>query len=290
MSIIANSSRRDNIETNVSRYDQLNAALIAGLLLVGFLVSVLFLIWLTTIVRTKVEPPKAYVYEEPFGDEKPEGYEDDVLEPGVEEFPEVEKPQLKDALEAVTDAVSTVKAALERKDGDAAQMGKGRGVGSLNGGPGTGGGDIIPEYKRWKIEYEANSLDSYAQQLDYFKIYLGAVSSNSNDIVVIANVSGAPQARMSDRKTQGKVLRFSHQRPKMRRWDQSIARKAGVDLNGRLMTQFYPMETRQILRHVERVYLEGVGRELSEVRRTIFKVVPGGSGFEFKITKMLYRN
>ena len=103
-----------NVETAVSRYDILNGALVASIALVGFLTTMLFLIWLTTILEFKSESTGMVAYEEPFGDEKPEGYEDDILEPGVEEFPEVEEPVLKDALEAVTDAVSSVRANLEQ--------------------------------------------------------------------------------------------------------------------------------------------------------------------------------
>ena len=225
-----------------------------------------------------------------FGDEKPDGYEEDVLEPGVEEFPEVEQPQLKDALEAVTDAVSSVKASLEKRDGDAAEMGSGRGLGSRDGGPGTGSGDVIPEHKRWKIEYESESIELYAKQLDHFNIYLGAFSLNSNDIALVRNVSRGGQVEMSDRKRQSKTLRFEHQKPRMRRWDQNMCKAAGVDLSGRRTVQFYPMETRITLRTVEQQHLTSIGRSLNEVRRTIFKVEAVGGGFEYKVRDMLFRN
>ena len=159
------------VETSVSSYDMLSAFLVSAIMLVGFLAGLLFCVWLTMIIDFSAKAPIALVqYEEPFGDEKPEGFEDDILEPGVEEFPEVEVPQLKDALEAVTDAVSSVKAALEARDGDAAQMGRGAGLGSRDGGPGTGGGDVIPEHKRWKIEYSAQNIAEYSSQLRNFNI------------------------------------------------------------------------------------------------------------------------
>ena len=113
-----------SVETKVSSYDRLNGFLISALMLVGFLVAMMFLVWLTMIIDFSGRKPVAMVaYEEPYGNEKPEGFEDDIFEPGVEEFPEVDVPQLKDALEAVTEAVSSVQANLEARDGDAAEMG-----------------------------------------------------------------------------------------------------------------------------------------------------------------------
>jgi len=283
--------RTPKIETSVSRYDQLNGALISLIILIGFLVAVMFLIWFTSVFdfskRTAVE---LTAYLEPYGNEKPEGFEDDVLEPGVEEFPEVETPQLMDALEAVTDAVSSIRANLEKRDGDAAEMGKGAGYGSREGGPGTGNANVVPEHKRWQIEYESKDIKVYARQLDFFQIVLGAVHLSANDIVLISNVSGTAQIKMSDRKAQNKTLRFGHIKRKMLRWDESYVKKAGVDITNRQLTQFYPTKTRVLLRNVEQAYLSKLGKTLEDVRRTVFKVEPVGAGFEYKVTDMLFFN
>lgn len=278
-----------NIETKVSRYDILNGALVASITLFGFLTAVLFLIWLTTVLEFKREAPAMIAYEEPFGDEKPEGYEDDILEPGVEEFPEVEEPVLKDALEAVTDAVSSVRASLEQVDGDSEVMGKGRGVGSIDGGDGTGGGDVIPEYKRWKIEYESSDINVYARQLSFFKIDIGAVSINSNDIDRIKDAGGSMRIVNSDRKREKKSIYFAHEKQRLQRWDARLATKAGVNMTGRNTVQFYPNETRAILRQVEGEYLRSISRTLPEVRRTYFRIEEAGGGFRFKVGKVEFR-
>ncbi|MCH2178361.1 MAG: hypothetical protein MK106_06100 [Mariniblastus sp.] len=277
-------------KTKVSSYDTLNAFLISAILLVGFLVSLVFLIWLTMILDFSGRQPAAMVaYEEPFGNEKPEGFEDDIFEPGVEEFPEVETPQLKDALEAVTDAVSSVKANLEARDGDAAEMGRGKGFGSRDGGPGNGNADVIPEHKRWKIDYESNNISEYAKQLSFFAIDIGAIDQNTNSIARISDVGGRPRVISTDRKAENKSLYFAHEKRRMRRWDETLATQNGVQLDGRFTVQFYPMKTRVLLRQIEQAHLTKVGRTLKEVRRTYFKVVPSAGGFEFKLTEMNYR-
>ena len=256
----------------------------------GFLVAVMFLIWLTSVFDfSKVAAPEIVTKMEA-GNEKPEGYEDDVLPPGVEEFPEVEQPQLKDALEAVTEAVSSVQAALEKRDGDAAEMGAGSGFGSREGGPGTGNANIVPEHKRWQIEYESDDIDTYARQIDFFNLTLGAVALSSNEIILVNNVSGGATSRQSSRREMGSWLRFEHQKARMRRWDGTLAKRAGVSLDDRIMVQFYPEETRQIIRVVEAQYLQEAGRQLEEVRRTILKVEASGNGFQFVVTDMLFRN
>ncbi len=288
-SIESGISPKVNVETAVSRYDILNGALVSSIALVGFLTTMLFLIWLTTILEFKSESTGIQAYEQPYGDEKPEGYEDDVLEPGVEEFPEVEEPVLKDALEAVTDAVSSVRANLEAVDGDSEVMGSGRGRGSIDGGEGTGGGDVIPEDKRWKIEYKSSDINSYAEQLSFFNIDIGAVSINSNDIDRVRDAGGALKVIPSDRATEKKAIYFAHEKRKLQQWDARLVRKAGVSMDGRNTVQFYPDATRGILRQVEGEYLNSVGRTLPEVRRTYFQIEEAGGGFKFKVSKVEFR-
>ena len=279
-----------NAKTGVSGYDTLNAFLISAIILVGFMVTLLFVIWLTMVIDFgRRAPAQLIAYEEPFGNEKPEGFEDDIFEPGVEEFPEVETPQLKDALEAVTDAVSSVRANLEARDGDAAEMGKGRGFGSRDGGPGTGDGNVIPESKRWKIDYEAANINEYAQQLSFFGIDLGVIEQATNGILRIRDVGRNPQVITSERKKEKRSLYFVPEKARMRRWDQMLAKRNNVTLNDRFLVHFYPMKTRVMLRNIEQAYLTQVGRELSDVRRTFFKIVPDGNGFKFELTDMNFR-
>lgn len=278
-----------NVETGVSRYDIVNGALVSSIALVGFLTTMLFMIWLTTVLEFRSESTQLVAYEQPYGDEKPEGYEDDILEPGVEEFPEVEEPVLKDALEAVTDAVSSVRANLEAVDGDSEVMGSGRGRGSINGGDGTGGGDVIPEYKRWKIEYKSSDINTYAKQLSFFNIDIGAVSINSNDIDRIRDAGGRMQVIASDKAKERKSIFFAHEKRKLQQWDAKLVRRAGASMEGRNTVQFYPESTRAILRQVEGEYLRQVARTLPEVQRTYFQIEESGGGFKFKVNSIEFR-
>ncbi len=283
------SRQHASIETTVSSFDAVNAFLIASLMVVGTLVTILFLIWLTMIMDRRAQTQNSFVVDASFGNEKPEGFADDVFEPGVEEFPEVETPQLADALEAITDAVSSVRASIEARDGDAAQMGKGGGFGSREGGPGTGNFKGVPEHKRWKIEYDTPNINEYAQQLSFFDIEIGVVSNTSNDVVRIRNVGNAAEVIPTSRQAENKTLFFVHEKQRLRRWDESLARRNGVDFQEKFTVQFYPESTRQLLRQAEGQYLQEQGRELAEVRRTRFKVVSDGNGFLFQVTGVEYQ-
>ncbi len=278
-----------SVETKASAYDKLNAALIASILLVGFLVAALFLIWLTTAFDYTSQK-KAITMDraDEAGNEKPVGEADDVLEPGVEEFPEVETPQLANALEAVTTAVSTVRASLEERSGMAAEMGAGSGFGSREGGPGTGG-DSVPEYKRWIIQYESDSLDTYAKQLDFFSIDIGVLHKTNKKIWRVSNLSAQPTVTESSQQAEAKTLRFMHKKQKMLRWDQTLASKAGASIDNAITCQFYPEPTRQIIRDIEGAALREAGRVVKDVRNTILKLENGPEGFTFTVVDLLYR-
>ena len=280
---------RLEVETTASSYDAVNAFLISSILIVGTLVSILFMMWLTMLFNDRSRDSTVFIPDPSFGNEKPEGFEDDIFEPGVEEFPEVETPQLADAIEAITEAVSSVEANLEARDGDAAEMGKGRGFGSREGGPGTGNFKGVPEHQRWKIEYDTANITEYASQLSFFEIDIGVISKTSNDVVRIADPGDSPQVIESNRETENKSLYFIHEKQRLQRWDESLARKNGVDLENRFTVQFYPESTRAILRQVEGQYLAQEGKVVGQVRRTRFKVVEDASGFQFQITDVEYQ-
>ena len=279
----------ERVETDVSSYDLLNAFLLSAIMMFGAFATILFLIWYTSLKR---DQPPVLVIEQPFsedsGDSKPEGVADDELEPGVEDFPEIETPQLAMALEAVTDALSSIRANTDAVSGSALLQGRGRGAGSIGGG-GDGNGGGIPEHKRWVINYESTDIDQYSDQLSFFNIDIGIVKSDSNVIFRVHDPGGNAQKINSSRKQEQKTLRFSHKQRRMKRWDQVIGKRVGIDTDKTLICQFYPESTRQIIRRVEAEALAEKGRKLSEVRQTIMKVQPAGNGFEFVVLDFNYR-
>ena len=275
------------VETQSSSYDRVNAFLVAALVMLGFLFAVLFLIWVTSVVdfSRPVDGPLITSGEEE-GEDKPKGEADDAEDPGVEEFPEVDTPQLANALEAVTDSISSVQGALEKRSGTAAQMGKGSGFGSREGGGDGGGG--IPEYKRWIINFSAADSATYAKQLSFFSIDIGVVSETKQSIKRLVDPAGAKSVINSNRKTESENLYFVHKKQRFLAWDRLLAGQAGIDTDNSLTVQFYPEKTRQLIRTAEANKLKEVGKVLGDVKNTIIKVVPEGSGYKFVITEFIF--
>ena len=276
-----------NVETKSSSYDRVNAILIAALFMFGFLFAVLFLIWATSGVESSPAGIPVVVTGEAPGEEKPKGEADDAEDPGVEEFPEIETPQLANALEAVADSVSSVQGALEKRSGSAQQMGKGSGFGSREGG--GGGGNGIPEYKRWIINYSAADTATYARQLSFFSIDIGVASETKQSVKRLVDPGGARRVVSSDRKTEEKNIYFVHKKQRFLAWDRALAERAGIDTNAALTVLFYNDQTRQIIRVVEATKLKELGKTLADVKNTIFKVVPSGDGYKFEVTEIIYR-
>jgi len=277
-------------DTRVSRYDVVSALLVASLLIIGFLTVILGLIWVTSnfnydqqTTYEQIEAPGAE------GDEKPEGFEDDAFDPGVEDFPEVETPQLAQALEAVSDAVSSVKANLADRSGSAAVSGAGKGYGSREGGPG-GGSDVLPEYRRWKITYKAEDIDTYKRQLSFWKIDIGILKRNSDDVYRVNDPAGPANVIPTNRTNEGKSLYFAHTKQRMMRWDEAIAVAAGVNTEETNLIQFYSNEARARIREQEAKFLATDQRATRDIRSTMIRLVEIDGGFDFVVDQINYNN
>ena len=155
-----------DFETKVSPFDIFYSAMIALVVIIGFFALLLFFVWLSTYIIRGPRPTKVIPINDLMGrGDHAQGSARDIEEPGVEELPDVQEPQLADALEAMTDAISSQQASMEAHDGNAEQMGKGSGAGdSRAAGPGGEGNlDVIPPWERWEIKYSTKSVDDYAE-------------------------------------------------------------------------------------------------------------------------------
>ena len=142
----------------VSAYDRVASLLVALLVIVGFLVFTLFLLWWAKRAIAANRPVEIKAIEEFGGRDEPiAGIGRELDEPGVEELAEVEQPQLADTLAAVTTAVTLQPATIDDLLGDADNVGQGRGLGdrSTLGESGDGSKNIIPRWERWEIRFSA---------------------------------------------------------------------------------------------------------------------------------------
>ena len=273
-------------KTAVSRYDLVSGFLVAAVGLVGFITGLLALLIFLNMEWDKEVEAEMFIFEDLAGFENPEGIAEDFEEPGVEELAEVEEPQLADALEMVTDAVSTTRAAIEAVDGTAAQMGQGKGLGDKRqsglGGGGTGKGNPA---EHWVVKYSTTSKEAYAAQLDYFKIEIGALSKQTTGVQYAYNLSASkPSFREGTRREEKRVYFKKPNNHPVLRWDKQLLEAAGASTANKYIFTFYPMATFQKLYNLEKAQLQRDGKQLTDVKRVTFTVEgKKGGGFEYKM-------
>ena len=276
--------------TAVSRYDLVSGFLVAAVGLVGFITALLALLIFLNMEWDKETKAPMFVFEDLAGFENPEGIAEDFEEPGVEELSEVEEPQLADALEMVTDAVSTTRAAIEAVDRTAEKMGQGKGLGDRRqsglGGGGKGAGNPA---EHWLVRYSTDSKEAYAAQLDFFKIEIGSLSKDTSLIEYAASLSAAkPNYRKGTRKDEKRVYFKKQNNHPVLRWDKALLQAAGAQTTNRYIFTFYPSATFQKLYQLEKAALLRDKKQMSDVQRTTFVVEPAGGGYQYKLLKIKY--
>ena len=276
----------------VSQFDVVTSFFMALMLFIGAFVSILFLLWLTTRFSF---PPIAIapVPENPAGrGENPEGFERDFEPPGADEVEELLEPTLQDTIEAVTDAVSSVAASLTTNDTAATATTSGTGAGdSRPPGPEGEGEDIVPRFDRWQLEFSAKDAASYAKQLDFYKIELGAIGGSIQGLDIVNNLAGSPKSRRLDDPSTEKRLYFMFKRPTpLSRYDRQLLIKAGVPLPGRSMVKLIPPQLENTLATIELEYSTSKGHpSVTEIAKTVFASKSAGGRYAFEVVSQRYR-
>jgi hypothetical protein len=232
----------------------------------------------------EVAQPIAVLTPGELGDPGPLGVGDDNEDPGIEEFYEIETPELAAAVEAISNLPTDVRSLIANVDGTGQRMGKGRGLGRKGGGGGGTGGK---QAERWSIEYEAANMGEYFRQLSFFGIEIGFVSKITDKVEIVSSLTATPQTRVSNRREERRTY-FIHTNSKLKNWDTRIAVDAGVKPEAKIMVQFYPPPIAKQLAEMEAA--AAAQRQLdpnTQIRRTVFKVRPAGPGFEYYVADIV---
>lgn len=199
-------------------------------------------------------------------------------------------PELQETLTTVLEAVALHEADLDDptesleetdKKGGGQQTGDGNKPGFGYGGPGRPG---IPPQMRWEISYaDGQTLDIYARQLDFFKIELGVLGIGQ--VTYAKNLSKGKPEVYKGPSGADKRLYMTWRVGRLKEADRDLMAKAGVSAGGKVVLQFYPDETEQLLLHAEHDFK---GRDASTIRKTRFGVRPAGKGYEFYVIEQTY--
>tara|TARA_A100001391_G_scaffold204899_2_gene202363 strand:+ start:247 stop:1263 length:1017 start_codon:yes stop_codon:yes gene_type:complete len=283
-------AERESLRT--SKFDAVSSLFLAVILFLGVFVFMLFIVWLTMRMPVRVKPIEPIIENAAGRADNAEGFERDFEPPGAEEVEELTEPTLQDTIEAVTDAVSSVAASLDTMNTNASASTSGSGKGdSRPPGPEGEGEDIVPRFERWQLNFSAKNIKAYSQQLDFYKIELGAIGG-SQGVDYASNLSTRPQSRHSDDSKAEKRLYFMWTtNSPLKSYDIQLLGQAGITTNGRQIIKFIPDQLENQLAHTELEYAAAKGhKSVTEIAKTVFQSKPSGSGFAFEVTEQRYRN
>lgn len=283
----------DGLKTQ--RVDVVASLLMAALIILGMIVTLLFIVWLT---QTFTWGPGELTIEAENvagrGDHAA-GFERDIEPPGAEEIVDLTEPTLEQTLEAVTDAATSVAASLDSVDSQSAAASHGTGVGdSRPPGPLGEGDDIVPRYERWELKFQAKGIRAYSQQLDFFKIELACIGGGVATVDYATALSTSPQSRSGTSAAENKLGRlyfmWRNESP-LKQFDTQLLTQAGVRTQGRQILKFIPKPLEDQLAQIEkRKFLEAGKTTIKQVAKTIFESRAGASGgYEFFVIEQRYR-
>jgi hypothetical protein len=272
------------------KVDIVASLLMSLLVIIGMVVFLLFVMWLTTTFTWKAGDIKIEEERVAGRGDHAEGFERDIEPPGAEEVEELTEPTLAETLEAVTEAASSVAAAIDSIDSNAVASTAGTGRGdSRPPGPLGEGDDIVPRFERWDLKFQAKDVKSYATQLDYYKIELGCIG-RSPLVDYASDFSGTPQKRAGKGGEEKRLYFMWRTEGPLVAFDRQLLGNAGVATQGRQILKFIPKELEDSLAQAEMKFAISKGHsKVKEIAKTVFESQPSSSGYEFVVVDQRYR-
>ncbi len=276
------------------KVDIVASLLMAALVVIGLLVLLLFVLWLTQTFTWEAGDIKIDEQVAGRGDHA-EGFERDIEPPGAEEVEELTEPTLAETLEAVTEVATSVAASLVSVNSDSVSSAAGGGRGdSRPPGPLGEGDDIIPRFERWELKFQAKGLRPYASQLEFYKIELACVGGGVPTVDYAFNLASAPQTRSGTSAEENKLARLYfmwRQEGPLKEFDRQLLGEAGVRTQNRQLLKFIPKELEDRLAQTEMRYAISKGHEsVKEIAKTVFESQSTSSGdYDFVVIEQRYR-
>ena len=287
----------------LTKYDVAVSALSTSALCAVLTLIVMVFIWLSNLLPT---PQKKQVIMLPPGDG---GYEDGDpnATPNVESPEDASfDPSLANEETDVTELEQVTEQVVEYAENAAAIVAPNEFTGSKNtgslgsaegtggrplgsGGPGRGG---AKREQRWIVEFaDKGDLESYAAQLDFFGIELGAMFQADGRLVYLSNMSAEKPATREIKEgaaggEQRLFMNWAEGSEERRQADAELFQKAGIDASAAGILHFYTSETETLMATIEQ---EFGGHAAAEIRKTYFRVRKVGNGYEFFVHKQLLK-
>ena len=275
--------------TRLNRYEKTSALLTTLVLFVSILVFLMLFIWFFfQLSKRMVAEPTPLLNFLGIEEEKQKsftGVSNDILPPGEQDFPEIEKNQIKERFQAISDLPSKLQAEFDRIEG----MNDKDGIGFSLGKFGWKWRDPGPQsrpWERWSIEYGQTDFDSYIQIVDHFGIQIGLVSRNTQRIDLLSDASTQASSSTTVRNRENRVY-LMHRQDTLHQWDRMLLRRAGIrDFEDRYSVQFIPDRLTARMIQLEKDFASRNNIKLKSVEQTIFRVQKNGDKFEIRVRSM----
>jgi hypothetical protein len=269
--------------------------LIALLVLVGFSVLLLFLIWLT--MQIFAEPTAADIALAEIGEGGDPGGERNELNSDVEAEFETIQPSVEEQITAI----DGIAAAVATMDAPSFAQAGGSGKGGPGGFGGTGGGKPgVP--RGWELRFpEGNTLKTYAQQLDRFGIHLGALVSDPDggeNVVEYAYNLSNPRPTVDRRPASEEERYYLTWRQeetlaldrRLVELDKQLLQKAGIPSRGKMLIilKLLPPEVEKQMAQMERERAINAGKDPANIRGTVFEIRRAGGDYTLAIKDQRY--
>jgi len=279
-------------ELRVSPYERVASMLLALLALIGTTVLLMLILWLSSRIFASQAAVGVVLEDIGTGDGGLSGGME-LDAPPAEELgmeTDLEEPALEQTLAAIADAVASQVALLEDPalteemlSGKGGSTGDGR-VPGLGSGPGGTG-----RARHWEVQFPpGNTIDGYAQQLDYFGIELGVMVPGTDGARVIyaSRFSQRAPVRREAPTDQEKRAYLTWRTGGLEQADRELLGWANISAEGKLILKFLPPELEQELLQMEHAR---AGDKAKRIRTTYFGIRPEGGGYKFYVIDQTYK-
>lgn len=245
--------------------------MLAALLLIGAAVLTLLILWLTS--RFFLGRAAVPVVLEPIGTSDSPLHDQRDLDTPEFDQTDLAEPQIADRLAAITDAVSSQPAMMSEPTAGGTAT------------EGGGGGEQGGVSRRWELTFmQGNTLETYARQLDFFRIELGVLEPG-NRVTYVYNVSKPkPDTRAGAADAESRYY-LTWRGGELVQADRDLLARAGIESEGRVILKFLPPDVEALLADLEKVH---AGGQAEQVRRTRFGISPHGNGYRFRVIDQVF--
>lgn len=256
--------------------------IVALLYLLGLVVFLLFMLWLTTRKSTATSQIAVEYLDELAGGDPAFADGRDFEEPSVEDMQDLAMADSTELLDALTDVASTIEASAAAPGGNSFESKSGERRRA-----GQGGSASVPRWERWEVRFNTTSLTEYARQLESLGIELAAVGGGQDQIDYVSKLDQATPEKRTGQASKEKRLYMSYRSGQLKEFDRQLLTKAGVRTAGRMVLQLYPRQLEAILASLE--MQRAGGKSLQDIRKTVFNLRKSSGGYQFEVTEQRYK-